>query len=79
MCAARFRRRAHTFGSGDERRQRPGLAVGTRAIQATLESAGSFKVDLRTLPQRPEFSRYDVVVNNFNGETRLTAYAGGAK
>jgi hypothetical protein len=36
-------------------------------------------VDLRTLPQRPEFSRYDVVVNNFNGETRLTAYAGGAK
>jgi type 1 glutamine amidotransferase len=42
-------------------------AAGTRAIQSTLEGSGRFTVDVCTFPAKPEFSRYDVVINNFNG------------
>lgn len=42
-------------------------AAGTRAIQSILEGSGRFTVDVSTFPSRPEFFRYDVVINNFNG------------
>ncbi len=42
-------------------------AAGTRAIRTILEGTGRFTVDVRTYPQKPEFARYDVVINNFNG------------
>src|SRR5437763_2832371 len=42
-------------------------AAGTRAIQTILEGTGRFTVDVSTFPALPDFSRYDVVVNNFNG------------
>lgn len=42
-------------------------AAGTRAIQAILEGTGRFTVDVSTYPKSPDFSRYDVVINNFNG------------
>jgi len=42
-------------------------AAGTRAIQAILEGSGRFTVDVSTYPKLPDFSRYDVVINNFNG------------
>lgn len=41
--------------------------AGTRAIQSILEATGRFTVDVCTYPKKPDFSRYDVVVNNFNG------------
>ncbi|MCU1232504.1 MAG: hypothetical protein JWP63_471 [Candidatus Solibacter sp.] len=42
-------------------------AAGTRAIQNTLTGTGRFTVDVSTFPARPDFSKYDVVINNFNG------------
>src|SRR5580692_5330621 len=42
-------------------------AAGTRAIQAILEGTDRFTVDVSTYPKLPDFSRYDVVINNFNG------------
>jgi type 1 glutamine amidotransferase len=43
-------------------------AAGTTAIRSTLEGTGRFTVDVATWPAlKPDFSRYDVVVNNFNG------------
>lgn len=42
-------------------------AAGTRGIRNTLEGSGRFTVEVATFPQKPDFSRYDVVVNNFNG------------
>jgi uncharacterized protein len=42
-------------------------AAGTRAIQAILEGTGRFTVDVSTYPKLPDFSHYDVVINNFNG------------
>jgi type 1 glutamine amidotransferase len=41
--------------------------AGTRAIQSILGSTARFRVDVCTYPQKPDFSRYDVVINNFNG------------
>src|SRR5258707_7095207 len=41
-------------------------AAGTRAIQSVLEGSGRFTVTVSTWPAKPDFSRYDVVVNNFN-------------
>ncbi len=52
--------------------------AGTRAIAGILRAAGIFDVEISTTPKtgataaewaawRPEFSKYDVVVNNFNG------------
>jgi len=42
-------------------------AAGTRAIQGILEGTGRFTVEVSTFPALPEFSGYDVVINNFNG------------
>ena len=42
-------------------------AAGTRAIRSILEGTGRFTVEVSTYPKLPEFSRYDVVINNFNG------------
>ncbi len=42
-------------------------AAGTRAIRSTLEGTGRFNVDVSTFPAQPDFSKYDLVVNNFNG------------
>jgi hypothetical protein len=42
-------------------------AAGTRAIQAILEGAERFTVDVSTYPKLPDFSHYDVVINNVNG------------
>src|SRR3954454_7514056 len=42
-------------------------AAGTRAIQGILEGSGRFTVQVATFPARPEFNKYDVVINNFNG------------
>jgi type 1 glutamine amidotransferase len=42
-------------------------AAGTRAIQNILEGSGRFTVDVSTFPATPDFSKYDVVINNFNG------------
>jgi type 1 glutamine amidotransferase len=42
-------------------------AAGTRAIQSTLEGSGRFTVDVSTFPAKPDFRKYDVVINNFNG------------
>ena len=42
-------------------------ATATSAIRAILEGSGRFTVDVATYPNLPEFARYDVVVNNFNG------------
>ena len=41
--------------------------AGTRAIQSILEGTGRFRVDVCTYPQKPDFFKYDAVVNNFNG------------
>ncbi len=51
----------------------------TPSMKATLEATGRFKVDVATSPAKgaskdewkafhPEFSKYDVVVSNYNGE-----------
>jgi uncharacterized protein len=42
-------------------------AAGTRGIESILEGTGRFTVDVATYPKLPDFSKYDVVVNNFNG------------
>ena len=43
-------------------------AAGTAAIKEILESNGHFsKVDVATYPALPDFSQYNVVINNFNG------------
>lgn len=42
-------------------------AAGTAAIHTILEGTGRFTVDVATYPSLPDFSRYDVVINNFNG------------
>jgi len=42
-------------------------APATAAIKSILEGTGRFTVEVSTWPKLPEFSRYDVVVNNFNG------------
>jgi type 1 glutamine amidotransferase len=42
-------------------------AAGTAFIKRTLEATGRFVVDVATYPKLPEFSRYDAVINNFNG------------
>lgn len=42
-------------------------AAGTAAIRNILEGSGRFTVDVSTFPKLPDFSRYDVVINNFNG------------
>ena len=41
--------------------------AATTAIRTILEGTGRFSVDVSTYPKLPEFSRYDVVINNFNG------------
>ena len=53
--------------------------TGTRLMRAVLTAQGKFIVDVSTTPAgrdapaeawnawRPQFSRYDVVINNFNG------------
>ncbi len=40
---------------------------GTRAIQSILQGSGRFTVDVSTFPAKPDFRKYDVVINNFNG------------
>jgi type 1 glutamine amidotransferase len=42
-------------------------AAGTAAIKKILEGTKRFAVDVATFPNLPEFARYDVVINNFNG------------
>jgi uncharacterized protein len=42
-------------------------AAGTAAIRAILEETGRFTVDVSTFPTLPDFEKYDVVINNFNG------------
>ncbi|HKE21088.1 MAG TPA: family 16 glycoside hydrolase [Bryobacteraceae bacterium] len=42
-------------------------AAATNAIEAILEGSGRFTVDVSTWPQLPDFSRYDVVIDNYNG------------
>jgi type 1 glutamine amidotransferase len=42
-------------------------AAGTAAIKRILEASGRFTVDVATYPALPDFSHYDVVINNFNG------------
>jgi type 1 glutamine amidotransferase len=42
-------------------------AAATRAIRSILTGTGRFTVDVSTWPDKPDFSRYDVVVSNFNG------------
>lgn len=42
-------------------------SAGTMAIRTILEGTGRFTVDVATYPKLPDFSRYDVVINNFNG------------
>ncbi|HEY1493717.1 MAG TPA: family 16 glycoside hydrolase [Candidatus Solibacter sp.] len=42
-------------------------AAATRAIQTILEGSGRFTVAVSTFPAKPDFSKYDVVINNFNG------------
>lgn len=48
-------------------------AAGTSGIQSVLKEAGGFSVDVSTVTPEtldlwsPDFSRYQVVVNNFNG------------
>jgi type 1 glutamine amidotransferase len=42
-------------------------AAGTAAIRTILEGSGRFSVDVSTFPALPDFRKYDVVINNFNG------------
>jgi type 1 glutamine amidotransferase len=42
-------------------------APATAAIKTILEGTGRFTVDVCTWPKLPEFSRYRVVIDNFNG------------
>ena len=42
-------------------------AAATAAIRNILEGTGRFTVDVATWPKLPEFARYDVVIDNFNG------------
>ncbi len=41
-------------------------AAATRAIRSILEGTGRFQVEVATYPNLPDFSRFDVVVSNFN-------------
>ena len=41
--------------------------AGTRAIRFIPDGTGRFTVGVLTFPAKPDFSRYDVVVSNFNG------------
>jgi type 1 glutamine amidotransferase len=41
--------------------------AGTRAIRSILEGSGRFRVDVCTWPCKPEFGKYAVVIDNFNG------------
>jgi type 1 glutamine amidotransferase len=47
-------------------------ATATRNIRTILEGTGRFRVDVCTWPARPDFRRYDVVINNFNGGHTVT-------
>jgi type 1 glutamine amidotransferase len=47
-------------------------AAGTRAIQSTLEGTGRFRVTVATWPERADFSKFNVVINNFNGGHETT-------
>jgi type 1 glutamine amidotransferase len=42
-------------------------SAGTAAIKKILEGAGRFTVDVSSYPKLPEFARYNVVIDNFNG------------
>jgi len=42
-------------------------AAGTAAITKILLNTGRFTVEESTYPKLPDFARYDVVINNFNG------------
>lgn len=42
-------------------------AAATAAIRTILEGTGRFTVDVSTYPKLPDFRRYDVVIDNFNG------------
>lgn len=42
-------------------------AAATRAIRTILETSGRFTVTVSTYPKLPDFSKYDVVIDNFNG------------
>lgn len=42
-------------------------AAATTAIKTILETSGRFTVTVSTYPKLPDFSKYDVVINNFNG------------
>jgi type 1 glutamine amidotransferase len=42
-------------------------AAGTIAIKTILEGTGRFTVDVATYPKLPDFARYDVAIDNFNG------------
>src|ERR1051326_7049504 len=42
-------------------------AAATNAIQTILDGSGRFSVDVSTWPRLPDFSRYDVVIDNYNG------------
>src|SRR5689334_10031958 len=42
-------------------------AAATNAIREILEGTGRFTVDVCTDPKLPDLSRYEVVINNFNG------------
>src|ERR1051326_1078676 len=42
-------------------------AAGTRAIRNILEGTGRFTVEISTFPKLPDFTKYDVVIDNFNG------------
>src|ERR1700720_1666458 len=53
-------------------------AAGTLAIQTILEGTGRFTVDVATYPKLPDFARYDVVINNFNGGPTETGTRGPA-
>ncbi len=55
-------------------------AAGTAAIRDILESTGRFStIDVATYPNFPDFSRYNVVINNFNGGHTPPAHAGRPK
>jgi uncharacterized protein len=42
-------------------------ATATAAIRTILEGSGRFTVEVSSYPQLPEFARYDVAIDNFNG------------
>jgi len=42
-------------------------AAATTAIKTILETSGRFNVTVSTYPKLPDFSKFDVVISNFNG------------